>query len=206
MNQVIETIIQLAILVFSIVIHEVSHGAVAYAMGDNTAKNEGRLTLNPIPHIDPFGSIILPALMLFAGGPVFGWARPVPYNPFYLKNQKYGPAMVGAAGPLANILIAIFFGFLIRFSSILGLPFQFVQIAGSIVALNLILAIFNLVPIPPLDGSKVLFAALPQSAERLREFFERYGMFVLLIFIFFFSGRILPVAGFLFNLITGLQF
>ena len=206
MNQVFETIMQLAILVFSIVIHEVSHGGVAYALGDNTAKNEGRLTLNPIPHIDPFGSIILPALMLFAGGPVFGWARPVPYNPFYLKNQKYGPAIVGAAGPLSNILIAIFFGIIIRFSGALGLPFQFVQIAGSIVALNLILAIFNLVPIPPLDGSKVLFAALPKSAERLQEFFERYGMFVLLIFIFFFSGIILPIAGFLFYLITGLRF
>lgn len=206
MNQVFESIIQLAILVFSIVIHEVSHGAVAHALGDDTAKNEGRLTLNPISHIDPFGSIILPAIMLFSGGPVFGWAKPVPYNPFYLKNQKYGPAMVGAAGPLSNILIALVFGLAIRFYGALSLPPQFIQIAGSIAALNLVLAIFNLVPIPPLDGSKVLFAALPQSALRLQEFFEKYGMILLLIFIFFFSGIILPIAGFLFKLITGLQF
>jgi len=206
MNQVFASIIELAILVFSIVIHEVSHGATAYALGDDTAKNEGRLTLNPLPHIDPFGSIILPAIMLLSGGPVFGWARPVPYNPFYLKNQKYGPALVGAAGPLSNILIAVVFGFSIRFAGVLSLSPQFIQIAGSIAFLNLILAVFNLVPIPPLDGSKVLFATLPRSAERLQEFFEKYGMILLLVFIFFFSGVILPVAGFLFRLITGLRF
>ena len=206
MNQVFASIIELAILVFSIVIHEVSHGATAYALGDDTAKNEGRLTLNPLPHIDPFGSIILPAIMLLSGGPVFGWARPVPYNPFYLKNQKYGPALVGAAGPLSNILIAVVFGFSIRFAGALSLSPQFIQIAASIALLNLILAVFNLVPIPPLDGSKVLFAALPRSAERLQEFFEKYGMVLLLVFIFFFSGVILPLAGFLFRLITGLQF
>ncbi|KKT28851.1 hypothetical protein A3G55_01935 [Candidatus Giovannonibacteria bacterium RIFCSPLOWO2_12_FULL_44_25] len=206
MNQALEFIFQIAILIFSVVIHEVSHGAVAYAMGDNTAKDEGRLTLNPLKHLDPFGSVLLPILTYWAGGFIFGWARPVPYNPYYLKNQKYGPAMVGAAGPLSNILMALFFGVLIRFADAFALPAQFLQIAMFIVFLNLILAIFNLVPIPPLDGSKVLFAFLPDRARDLEIFFEKYGLILLLLFIFFFAGAILPIAAFLFRLITGLSF
>lgn len=216
MNQALEFVFQIAILIFSIVIHEVSHGAVAYAMGDSTAKDEGRLTLNPIKHIDPFGSVLLPILTYMAGGFIFGWARPVPYNPLYLKNQKYGPGLVGAAGPLSNVLIALVFGLLIRFAGALALPPQFLQIAIFIVFLNLILAIFNLVPIPPLDGSKVLFAFLsalggpasgwPDRARDLELFFERYGIILLLLFIFFLSGIILPIASLLFRLITGLSF
>lgn len=206
MNQVFDLIFQILILIFSVVIHEVSHGAVAYAMGDSTAKNEGRLTLNPLSHLDPFGSVILPLLTYLGGGFIFGWARPVPYNPFYLKNQKYGPALVGAAGPLSNVAVALVFGFAVRFSGELALPSQFAQISASIAALNLILAFFNLVPIPPLDGSKILFAMLPsgESAMRLRAFFEQYGIILLLLFIFFFSGVILPIAFFFFRLITGL--
>lgn len=206
MNQALEFIFQIAILIFSVVIHEVSHGTVAYAMGDNTAKNEGRLTLNPLKHLDPFGSILLPTITYLVGGFIFGWARPVPYNPFYLKNQKYGPGLVGAAGPLSNILIAVVFGLLIRFSGALALPAQFLQIAVFIVFLNLVLAVFNLIPIPPLDGSKVLFAFLPARAHELEAFFERYGIILLLFFIFFLSGVILPIASFLFRLITGFSF
>ena len=212
MNQVLEFIFQIAILIFSIVIHEVSHGAVAYAMGDPTAKEEGRLTLNPLKHLDPFGSILLPTMTYLLSGFIFGWARPVPYNPYYLKNQKYGPAIVGAAGPGSNILIALVFGLLIRFfgpgptSLGLALPAGFLQIAVFIVFLNLILAIFNLVPIPPLDGSKVLFAALPRRADEIQIFMERYGLILLLLFIFFFSGVILPIAAFFFRLITGITF
>ena len=206
MNQALEFIFQILILIFSVVVHEVSHGAVAYAMGDNTAKEAGRLTLNPLKHLDPFGSILLPTITYLLGGFIFGWAVPVPYNPYYLKNQKYGPGLVGAAGPLANILIALVFGALIRFADALALPPQFLQIAIFIVFLNLILAIFNLVPIPPLDGSKVLFTFLPDRARDLEVFFERYGLILLLLFIFFFSGVILPVAYFFFRLITGLNF
>lgn len=206
MNQAVEFIFQILILIFSVVIHEVSHGAVAYAMGDDTAKEEGRLTLNPLKHLDPFGSVILPALTYLLGGFIFGWARPVPYNPDNLKNQKYGPGLVGAAGPGSNLLIALVFGLLVRFGGGLGLPPQFLQIAIFIVFLNLILAIFNLVPIPPLDGSKVLFALLPGRSYELEAFFERYGLIVLLVFIFFLSGVILPIAAFLFRLITGFGF
>ncbi len=211
MNQVVESIFQILILVFSIVIHEVSHGAVAYAMGDNTAKDAGRLTLNPIPHIDPFGSILLPALMILSGGPAFGWARPVPYNPFNLRAPKWlgnisPDALVGVAGPGANIFLAVFFGLLVRFSGALALPAAFVNIAIFITFINLGLAIFNLIPIPPLDGSKLLFALLPESARNMEIFFERWGFILLLVFIFFLSGILIYPIYLVFRLITGITF
>ena len=198
-----EFIFQIAILLFSVVVHEVSHGAVAYALGDPTAKNEGRLTLNPLSHLDFFGSIVLPIILYMTAGFIFGWAKPVPYNPYNLKNQKYGPALVGIAGPLSNLIVAVAFGFLIRFSYVLSLPQAFLKIAFFIAFLNLILAVFNLVPIPPLDGSKILFALLPARSVEFQATLERYGIFVLLIFIFFFSGIILPIVTFLLRLLTG---
>lgn len=215
MESAITFIFYIVILLFSVVIHEVSHGAMAYALGDSTAKYAGRLTLNPIPHIDPFGSIILPlilALPALFGAPtiIFGWAKPVPYNPYNLKNQKWGPALVGAAGPGSNILIAILFGLTIRFlPAFSGLSPEFVQTfigaLAAIVFLNLGLAIFNLVPIPPLDGSKMLFAVLPYNQLHIRDFLERNGFFFLLIFIFFFSRFLLPIIFFFFVLLTGLS-
>ena len=183
-NQVFEFLLQITILIFSVVIHEVSHGAAAYAMGDSTAKDAGRLTLNPLKHLDPFGSVILPVITYLTGGFIFGWARPVPYNPYYLRNQKYGPALVGAAGPLSNVLVALVFGLIIRFLGpdlSLALSPAFLRIVVFIVFLNLVLAIFNLVPIPPLDGSKVLFALLPARAQNLQIFFEQYGILLLLL-------------------------
>ncbi|MDO8523395.1 MAG: site-2 protease family protein [bacterium] len=211
MNQVVESTFQILILVFSIVIHEVSHGAVAYAMGDETAKNAGRLTLNPISHIDLFGSILLPALMILSGGPAFGWAKPVPYNPYYLTGPKWlgrisPDALVGIAGPAANIFLAIFFGLMVRFGAGFGFPAAFIQIAIFIVFMNLGLAIFNLIPIPPLDGSKLLFAFLPDSARSMEIFFERWGFMLILIFIFFLSGILIYPIYFFFRLITGMAF
>jgi len=210
MNQVLQFIFQIAILIFSVIIHEVFHGAVAYALGDSTAKDEGRLTLNPARHLDPFGSILLPVLTYLVGGFIFGWAKPVPYNPYNLKKPRWlgkisPDALVGAAGPLSNILLAVIFGFFIRFGGAYAfLPPAFFQIASFIVFLNLVLAIFNLVPIPPLDGSKVLFAFLPDRAYEIQRFMERYGIILLLIFIFLLSGIIIPIADFLFRVITGL--
>src|SRR3989344_7041585 len=123
MNQAVEAIFQILILIFSVVIHEVSHGTVAYALGDSAAKDEGRLTLNPFKHLDPFGSVVLPLITYFAGGFVFGWARPVPYNPMNLRNKKWlglrPEALVGIAGPASNLVIALIFGLLLRFSSVL---------------------------------------------------------------------------------------
>lgn len=207
-------IFYLIILLFSVVLHEVSHGYAALALGDTTAKDAGRLTLNPIPHLDPFGSIILPLIlavpMLF-GQPsiLLGWARPVPYNPYQLRNRRWGPAIVGAAGPFVNIALALVFGLLVRFgmraSSVLPGSFlvNFLSIASSIALLNLVLALFNLVPIPPLDGSKVFFSLLPRRFANIRIMLEHYGIFLLLIFIFFFAQWLIPIVLWFFRIITG---
>jgi Zn-dependent protease len=213
MENAITIAFQLFILIFSVILHEVSHGFVANAMGDPTAKLAGRLTLNPLPHIDPVGSVLLPLASFFLGGFIVGWARPVPYNPNYLqvKNRELGSAIVGAAGPAANIALALIFGLLLRFSDFwapgLGaIGMALASAAGMIAIINLGLAVFNLIPIPPLDGSKVLFALLPYGMESVRIFFERFGVILLLVFIFYFSHWIVPIVTGLFRLITGFGF
>src|SRR3989344_1166355 len=158
----IDTIFSIAALVMSVVIHEVSHGYAALRGGDQTAKLAGRLTLNPLKHLDPIGSFLVPLLTSLAGF-TFGWAKPVPYNPYNLRNKRFGEALVATAGPLSNILIAIIFGIIVRVSALYELPVSvaFLKIVGIIVLINIVLAIFNLVPIPPLDGSKILLSILP---------------------------------------------
>ena len=209
MNNAIPIIFEILIIVFSVVIHEVAHGYAALALGDRTAQYAGRLTLNPINHLDPFGSILLPALLAFFHLPVIGWAKPVPYNPYNLRNQKWGPAIVGAAGPAANLSLALAFGLFVRFVPVLQnnlsgtFFFNFLTIASTISLLNLMLALFNLVPIPPLDGSKVLFALLPYKWHEVEIFLTQYGFIMLLVFIFFFSDFLLPVVSLLFQFITG---
>ncbi len=203
--QEINFIFAIAVLIMSVVIHEVSHGYAAYALGDSTAKDAGRLSLNPFRHLDIFGSFIIPVITYLLGGFIFGWAKPVPYNPYNLKNQKWGPALVGAAGPLSNFLVAVVFGLLIRYGSTFAFfPASFFQIATLIVFINLILGIFNLVPIPPLDGSKVLFSVFPYNWRRIETFLEQFGFVILLIFIFFFFQLLLPIVSRLFKLITGI--
>lgn len=209
MENAIPFVFHIAVLVFSVVIHEVAHGYAALALGDHTAEREGRLTLNPVPHIDPFGSILLPAIGFFLGGIIFGWAKPVPYNPYNLRNQKWGPAIVGAAGPAANVMLALAFGLVLRFlpqwAGVLppAFAFNFFMVASTVALLNLSLAIFNLIPIPPLDGSKVLFALLPHRWRGVEALLEQYGFMLLLLFIFFFSGWLAPVIFFAFRLLTG---
>jgi Zn-dependent protease len=199
------------ILLFSVVIHEVSHGLAAFALGDPTAKYMGRLTLNPLKHLDPVGSILVPLITTWAGLP-FGWAKPVPYNPYNLRDQKYGPAMVGAAGPLSNIALAVVFGLMLRFfptiSGVTGsASAQVLQSFGEIflmiVRVNLVLAVFNLVPLPPLDGSKLLFAVLPYKYKYVEALLEQYGMILLLLFVFFGFQYIIPIVDALFRLIVG---
>lgn len=206
----IESIFFLLVLIFSVVIHEVSHGYAALRLGDRTAQDAGRLTLNPIPHVDVFGSILLPLFLVILQSPfLIGWAKPVPYNPYHLRDQKWGPAMVGVAGPLANIGLAVVFGLLVRFLPSFAdgasgaFILNFITIASTIAFLNLVLAFFNLVPIPPLDGSKVLFSILPSSWRSVQFFLEQYGIFLLLLFIFFFAQWILPIVFFFFRLIAG---
>lgn len=154
-------IFYILILIFSVIVHEVAHGYAANALGDPTARLSGRLTLNPLPHIDILGSIIIPAFLVFTGaGILFGWAKPVPYNPYNLKNQRWGEALVAFAGPGTNIFIAVFFALLIRFGGS-ALPAATLSLAGAIVLVNLFLGLFNLIPIPPFDGYTVFSRMLP---------------------------------------------
>lgn len=191
-------------------VHEVSHGYMAYLQGDNTAARAGRLTLNPFAHLEWFGSFILPVMSYFLGGFIIGWAKPVPFNPYNLQPQKWGlpqhagEALVALAGPLSNIILALVFGLALRFGILTQFGSGFVQIAVLIVFINLVLATFNLVPIPPLDGSKILFSILPNSLSQVREFMERNSMFILIFFIFFLWEFILPLVYLEFSFITGL--
>ena len=178
----------------SAVIHEVSHGMAAFMLGDPTAKNADRLTLNPIKHLDMFGSIILPLIFIITNAPFFfAYAKPVPYNPYNLKNQRWGPAIVGIAGPAANIFIGILFAIIFRIS---GSYATFSNLIFAIVQINIWLALFNLVPIPPLDGSKLLFSLLPPRFYNLEAFMEQYGFFILIILIFILPGILfVPLGG-----------
>ncbi|MFA6273287.1 MAG: site-2 protease family protein [Candidatus Paceibacterota bacterium] len=198
-----ETIFQIAILVMSVVIHEVSHGFAAEMLGDPTARLQGRLTLNPLKHLDPFGSIIVPILTSLSGF-TFGWAKPVPYNPYNLRNQKWGELAVAAAGPAANFFLVLVFGLLIRFAA-MPLGESFVNIFAAIVIINLVLAIFNLLPVPPLDGSKILWAFLPYRYRQVRESMERYSFLFVIIVIFTLWRFLSPLIVWLFSLITGFQ-
>jgi Zn-dependent protease len=202
-----EFIFAIAILMMSVILHEVSHGYVAYILGDSTAKYAGRLSLNPLKHLDIFGSILLPAFTYLTGGFIIGWAKPVPFNPYNLRNQKWGPAIVAAAGPLTNLLIVAIFGIALQLSGVISfLPVSFFQLAILIVFVNLQLAILNLVPIPPLDGSRLISALLPLRWQRIQYTLERYSFIFVLIFIFFIWPYLfLPIVSFLFKLITGLN-
>jgi Zn-dependent protease len=202
----LDFIFSIIILIFSVVVHEVSHGFTAYKLGDNTAKYQGRLTLNPLKHLEWFGSFILPIITYVSGGFILGWAKPVPYNPYNLSNQKWGEALVALAGPLSNIFIAIIFGILVRFDG-LGIlsGLAFVKLAYFIVSINITLALFNLVPIPPLDGSKILFSIFPNSMYNYRNMLERSGPIILIIFVLFFSEILRPITIWLFSVITGVS-
>ncbi|MAF24881.1 hypothetical protein CL634_04825 [bacterium] len=192
------------VITMSAIIHEYAHGWVADRLGDPTAKYAGRLTLNPMAHIDPFGTLLLPLLMLLVsnGSFLFAYAKPVPYNPFNLRYGKWGSALVAGAGPLSNLILAIVFGILIRV-----LPVStFGAFLSIIVYANILLMVFNLVPIPPLDGSKILFALLPERFNQFKQNLERYGPILLLFFIFFLFRSITPIIGGLFQLIVGYRF
>lgn len=205
----IEFLIIIAIFLMSVTVHEVSHGAVANRLGDPTAKDLGRLTLNPIVHLDPVGSVIVPLLLAVPaifGAPtvIFGWAKPVPYNPSNLVNERWGTLLVGVAGPASNLLLALVFGLLLRFLPTEPLVLQEMAIIFyMIVFINVILAIFNLVPIPPLDGSKVLYSLLPESARDFYYALERHGLVILLIFIFFGIQFIFPLIQFVTGFLAG---
>lgn len=201
----ITTIFSIIILILSVVIHEVSHGYAALFLGDTTAKYEGRLTLNPIKHLDPFGSVILPLLLaILPGGLIFGWAKPVPYNPYNLRNRRWGELLVALAGPASNMAVALVLSLVIRLAPVLSLSASFVQLLFVAVLINVLLAIFNLVPIPPLDGSKILFNLFPQFALQMRVFLERWGFVFLLFFIIFLWDFVYPVIFWITHLMTNI--
>lgn len=182
-------IFTVAVLILSVIVHEIAHGYAANALGDPTAKLQGRLTLNPLPHIDPIGSVLLPALLVLTNaGMLFGWAKPVPYNPYNLKNQRWGEAIVGIAGVATNIFLAIIFAVISRVAFASGMD-PFAGLAALVAYVNLFLGLFNLIPFPPLDGFTVLRGLLPyRMSVSLRSIEQNLGGFVGLIgFLLIFS-------------------
>ncbi len=197
-----ETIFLIIILILSVVAHELAHGLVAYQIGDPTAKYAGRLTLNPLKHLDPIGSVILPLFLVLFGSPIlFGWAKPVPVNPYNFRDQKYGSFKVALAGPAVNLIIAVFFGLILRFT-----PHYFLgpiaDMFEYIVYINILLAVFNLIPIPPLDGSHIFFTFF-RISENVKAILEVYGFAILLFLLFFFFDWIAYFVNLIFYLITG---
>jgi len=195
------------IIVISAVFHEYAHGFVAYYLGDPTAKNAGRLTLNPLVHMDLFGTIILPLFLLFTSGIFIGYAKPVPYNPDNLRDKKYGSLKVAIAGPLSNLFIALVFGLFLRFfaASILAsniIPPIFVSFIALVALINIWLALFNMIPFPPLDGSKVFFDLFPRYWSRIMNL-GFSGLILALLIAFFVMPKL---ASLMFWLITGQPF
>lgn len=166
-------VVWLAAIIIPIALHEFAHALAATAQGDPTPKSMGRLTLNPLAHIDPLGILLL----LVAG---FGWGKPTPYNPLYLKNRRYGPALIAAAGPILNVVLIIVFGVFLKLVANLGPDNLLVIFLVALIQINIVLMLFNLLPIPPLDGSKVLFSLLPASSLNFQARFERFGPMLLL--------------------------
>lgn len=172
------------VLLFSVIVHEVAHGYVALLNGDPTARLSGRITLNPIPHIDPIGTILLPLILLFTGSRLlFGWAKPVPVNPSYFRNYRLGEVTCSFAGPASNLLLALLFSFILRLG--LGGP-GLMLLAYYGCTINIFLALFNLIPIPPLDGSHLVAAFLPYRLAQMYRYLEPVGFIILLLL--FYSG------------------
>ncbi len=187
---ILNLVVILGVILFSMVLHELAHGLVAYWLGDDTAKDDGRLTLNPAKHIDPVMSILVPVLLYMSGGPIFGGAKPVPVDTRNLKFGAWGMALVAIAGPLTNFLIALV-SFLIGYwTGWLNMPGIVGLIFMELVLVNLGFGIFNLIPIPPLDGSRVLYALAPDVVREGMEKFEKIGIIVVMILVIVFPSVI----------------
>lgn len=202
-NSLFIIVFQIVVLVYSVILHEMAHGFMAVHLGDPTPKLMGRLSLNPLRHLDPFGSVILPIITSFAGL-VFGYAKPVQFNPRNIRDFRYGGAKIALAGPAVNLALALMTGLLVRY--LIGIPGleDLASLLSIVVLINLTLGFFNLVPIPPLDGHHIIFAFLPAQYIRFRELALRHGFVLFLIFIFFIfpilqKGLIYP----LFSIIIG---
>lgn len=184
MITVFDIIFQVLILLFSVILHEVAHGYAALSLGDPTARAAGRLTLNPIKHMDPWGTVILPLFLILIRAPfLVGWAKPVPVNPYLLRDPKRGMMLVGAAGPLANIALILLSAVVLRAMPFSAPPFLF-DLFKYCCAINIILALFNLLPVPPLDGSKVVAGILPPKMRDVYVGLERYGIFIIIALLY----------------------
>lgn len=189
------------IILIALTIHEYSHAWMANFLGDPTARYGGRLTLNPLVHIDVLWTLVLPVLSLLMGAGFIGAAKPVPFNPYNLRNQKYGPALIGAAGPLSNVLIAVIIGFIIR--ALAGTGTQFVETLKVIALINISLAVFNLIPFPPLDGSKILQFVVPERYHNILIAPPIQLMVVGIAIVFYIAPIILPpIINFVYNLVV----
>lgn len=197
------TIFFLLVLIFSVVVHEIAHGLAALSLGDPTAKYAGRLTLNPIKHIDPIGSIMVPLICaLLPGSLMFGWAKPVPVNTYNLKYGKWGHAIVSIAGPISNILLALISGLTLRFAGA-----QIPEVTGGFLLMicitNIVLALYNLIPISPLDGSHILFAFVPERFQYIKRAMESQGFLFAIIFALVLWQYFVPVIQWILELIVG---
>jgi len=200
----IDVIFGIAILIMSVVVHEVAHAYTAVLLGDPTPRLQGRLTLNPLKHLDFLGSLIVP-LFTYMAGMAFGWAKPVLINPYNLRHGKWGELYVALAGPASNIIIAVFFALVIRLSLyyevLVFIPF--IQITSLIIFVNIVLAVFNLIPVPPLDGSKILFVLIPAKHSYIREILERYSLIFIILVLFVFWRLIQPIIPFIYKILLG---
>lgn len=205
------TIVIFGAFLYSVVLHEVAHGYMAEQFGDKTARFAGRLTLNPLPHLDPIGSFLLPLMLFISGAPVFGYARPVPYNPNMMRNRRSDPLKVMAAGPATNIAIAVVLGLVLRVLLAAGLAHPvMLQILSTVVFLNLVLAVFNLIPVPPFDGRFLIGLINPVWMLRAEIVMARMGgmgwIVGLFIGLFIVFPIVLPLIPLAFRLITGVSF
>lgn len=183
----ITILVTIAAFLLALTVHEFSHALAADKLGDPTAKLMDRLTLNPIKHIDPIGTVALPALLIISGSPfVFGWAKPVPFDPFNLENPRRDGALIAVAGPISNMLLACLFAIVFR---ILGPTDVSIAYVLPFITINVVLSLFNLIPVSPLDGFKVVLGVLPESMARGWQSLENYGMYILLFLLIFPLGQ-----------------
>ena len=198
-------LVSFAVLIFSVILHEIAHGYVAYRCGDMTAKLDGRLTLNPIPHIDPIGTLLLPLILRLVGSPVaFGWAKPVPVNWYNLRGGERSYMLVAVAGIVVNLTIALLGSAAIRLMAASGVGAAWIPILYVLVASNVLLALFNLIPIPPLDGSRLLRGILPPQQKAVLDQMEPYGMIILFVALLSFQQVLWQAVSQVVRLLTGI--